>query len=146
MIYGHWKEEYLELLEKFRSSTDTGKSAESVTFELIQHWFIPATKKFIQERFPNTSLDMDESKCTLKWRKFRMPKSNISHNTFLLAFMCSHRGMTSSAPKMRENEQKMDFDYSGIIINRLWTISVVARNDLNMAYSCDVHSPQDQTK
>jgi spore photoproduct lyase len=70
MICDCWKEEYLELLEKLRSRIDTGKSAEPVTFELIQHRFTPTAKKFILERFPNTSLDMDESKRTLKWGKF----------------------------------------------------------------------------
>lgn len=47
-----------------------GKSADSVTFELIQHRFTPVAKKFILKRFPNTSLDKDESKRTLKWGNF----------------------------------------------------------------------------
>ncbi len=70
MIYDRWKEEYLELLEKLRRRIDTGKSTEPVTFELIQHRFTPFAKKFILECFPNTSLDMDESKRALKWGKF----------------------------------------------------------------------------
>jgi spore photoproduct lyase len=70
MIYDRWKEEYLELFEELRSRIDTGKSAEPVTFELIQHRFTPVAKRFMLERFPNTSLDMDENKRTLKWGKF----------------------------------------------------------------------------
>ncbi|MDY9927881.1 spore photoproduct lyase family protein [Methanosarcina sp.] len=70
MIYDRCKEEYLELLGKLRSRINMGKSAEPVIFELIQHRFTPVAKKFILERFPNTSLDMDESKRTLKWGKF----------------------------------------------------------------------------
>jgi hypothetical protein len=34
----------------------------------------------------------------------------------LLAFMCSHNRLTAAAPKMQEKkEQKLDFDYFGII-------------------------------
>lgn len=70
MIYDRWKEEYPELFDELRSRIDTGKSSEPVIFELIQHRFTPVAKKFILERFPHTSLDMDESKRTLKWGKF----------------------------------------------------------------------------
>lgn len=65
-----WKGEYLELFEELRSRIDAGELVEPVTFELIQHRFTSTAKKFILERFPNTSLDMDESKRTLKWGKF----------------------------------------------------------------------------
>lgn len=70
MIYEGWKEEYSELFEKLQSKINTHELVEPVTFELIQHRFTPVAKKFILERFPNTSLDMDESKRTLKWGKF----------------------------------------------------------------------------
>jgi spore photoproduct lyase len=70
MIYAGWKEEYLELFEKLQAKINRNKSAEPITFELIQHRFTPVAKKFILERFPNTKLDMDESKRILKWGKF----------------------------------------------------------------------------
>ncbi|MGB9929402.1 MAG: spore photoproduct lyase [Methanosarcina sp.] len=70
MIYEGWKEEYSELFEKLQSKINMHELVEPVTFELIQHRFTPVAKKFILERFPNTSLDMDESKRTLKWGKF----------------------------------------------------------------------------
>jgi spore photoproduct lyase len=70
MIYDRWKEDYLELFEKLGIRLDRVKSTEPVTFELIQHRFTPVAKKVILERFPNTRLDMDESKRTLKWGKF----------------------------------------------------------------------------
>ena len=70
MVYDRWREEYLELFDELRRRLDTGKFSEPVTFELIQHRFTQAAKKVILERFPNTRLDMDESKRTLKWGKF----------------------------------------------------------------------------
>ena len=70
MIYAGWREEYLELFENLQGKINMKKSAEPITFELIQHRFTPIAKKFILERFPNTKLDMDESKRTLKWGKF----------------------------------------------------------------------------
>lgn len=70
MLYDRWKEDYLELFEQLRCRFDTVKSAEPVTFELIQHRFTTTAKNVILERFPDTRLDMDESKRTLKWGKF----------------------------------------------------------------------------
>lgn len=70
MIYKGWKEEYMELFDKLKSSINTVKQSEPVTFELIQHRFTATAKKFILERFPNTKLDMDESKRMLKWGKY----------------------------------------------------------------------------
>lgn len=70
MIYDNWKEEYLELFDRLKQQIDITKSREPVTFELIQHRFTQTAKKFILERYPNTKLDLDESKRTLKWGKF----------------------------------------------------------------------------
>ncbi|MCR4436914.1 MAG: spore photoproduct lyase [Clostridiales bacterium] len=70
MVYDRWEKEYLELFDRLKRQINTGKSGEPVTFELIQHRFTPAAKKFILERFPNTKLDMEESRRVLKWGKF----------------------------------------------------------------------------
>jgi spore photoproduct lyase len=70
MIYDGWKQEYLELFDRLHRYIDASKSSEPLTFELIQHRFTSTAKKFILERFPNTKLDMDESKRMLKWGKY----------------------------------------------------------------------------
>ncbi|HEX3030501.1 MAG TPA: spore photoproduct lyase [Clostridia bacterium] len=70
MIYKGWKEEYQELFITLQKQVKPTETKEPVTFELIQHRFTPVAKKFIMERFPNTKLDMDESKRQLKWGKY----------------------------------------------------------------------------
>lgn len=70
MVYDNWKGEYLELFDRLKQQIEVNKSPEPLTFELIQHRFTPAAKKFILERYPGTKLDMDESKRALKWGKF----------------------------------------------------------------------------
>lgn len=70
MIYDDWREEYKELFDRMKHRINVDKSGEPATFELIQHRFTPIAKKFIVERFPNTRLDMDESRRVLKWGKF----------------------------------------------------------------------------
>lgn len=70
MVYGNWKEEYLELFDRLKEQVDITKSTEPVTFELIQHRFTETAKNIILQRFPKTKLDMDEAKRMLKWGKF----------------------------------------------------------------------------
>ncbi len=70
MLYEGWKEQYLELLDGLKSRMPGFKTAEPLTFELIQHRFTPTAKKYILERFPNTGLDLDESQRMLKWGRF----------------------------------------------------------------------------
>ncbi|MDP4092489.1 MAG: spore photoproduct lyase [Bacillota bacterium] len=70
MIYENWKGQYRELLETLSKKLDTGKSTEPLSFELIQYRFTPTARNFIQERFPHTKLDMDETTRILKWGKF----------------------------------------------------------------------------
>lgn len=69
MLYNGWKEEYKELFDRLHEKLQVNTS-EPITFELIQHRFTPTARKFILERFPNTLLDMDETKRTLKWGKY----------------------------------------------------------------------------
>lgn len=70
MIYDRWKEEYRELFDRLKEQMDIAGSEEPVTFELIQHRFTATSKNVILQRFPNTKLDLDETKRTLKWGKF----------------------------------------------------------------------------
>lgn len=70
MIYEGWREQYAELFEKLKSSVGNLKSAEPISFELIQYRFTAVSKKLILERFPNTGLDLDESTRALKWGRF----------------------------------------------------------------------------
>lgn len=70
MIYDGWKDEYRELFTLLSKKVNLSRSAEPLTFELIQHRFTPTAKKYILERFPRTKLDMDESKRITKWGKF----------------------------------------------------------------------------
>lgn len=70
MIYENWKQEYLELFENLALKVDASGSGQPLTFELIQHRFTPTAKNYILQRFPNTKLDMDESKRTMKWGKY----------------------------------------------------------------------------
>jgi spore photoproduct lyase len=37
---------------------------------VIQHRFTPIAKGFILNRFPNTKLDMDETRRSMKWGKY----------------------------------------------------------------------------
>lgn len=70
MVYDSWKQEYRELFDKLSENVDISKSTEPITFELIQHRFTPVAKSFILQRYPNTKLDMEESKRSTKWGKF----------------------------------------------------------------------------
>jgi spore photoproduct lyase len=46
----------------------------NLTFELIQHRFTKPAKKVIQERYPNTKLEMDEEKRKYKWGRYGIGK------------------------------------------------------------------------
>jgi spore photoproduct lyase len=70
MVYEGWREQYAELFERLGSSIGNANSLEPVTFELIQHRFTAVSKRLTLERFPNTRLDLDEEKRTLKWGRF----------------------------------------------------------------------------
>lgn len=69
MIYENWQQGYLSLFQKLHDKLKDYK-LNSLTFELIQHRYTEPAKQRILERFPNTKLDMDDSKRQLKWGKF----------------------------------------------------------------------------
>ncbi|WP_010251535.1 spore photoproduct lyase [Acetivibrio cellulolyticus] len=67
MVYDGWKDQYKELFEALAKRLDLKNIKEPITFELIQHRFTSTAKNVILNRFPNTKLDMEESKRAIKW-------------------------------------------------------------------------------
>ncbi|HEY8345441.1 MAG TPA: spore photoproduct lyase [Bacillota bacterium] len=68
-LYEGWRKDYRELLRLL--AKELGPAAKSrLTFELISHRFTARAKKIIMERFPRTTLEMDETKRKLKWGKY----------------------------------------------------------------------------
>jgi len=67
ILYEGWRSDYHNLLESLAEHLDPDLS--DLSFELISHRFTARAKKIILERFPQTGLDMDESKRKFKWGK-----------------------------------------------------------------------------
>ncbi|MBO9129688.1 spore photoproduct lyase [Bacillus sp. 165] len=74
-LYMHddWEEGYYELFERLHNSLKD-VSLPNLSFELIQHRFTKPAKKVIQERYPNTKLEMDEEKRKYKWGRYGIGK------------------------------------------------------------------------
>lgn len=66
-FYENWRSDYHNLLENLAKHLDPDIS--NLSFELISHRFTARAKKIILDRFPQTSLDMDESKRQFRWGK-----------------------------------------------------------------------------
>ncbi len=64
-----WQEEYRTLLETLADKISE-QDPNQLSFELITHRFTPRAKKLITKVFPNTDLDMDESKRKFKYGQF----------------------------------------------------------------------------
>ena len=62
-----WEEQYTKLLDRLEQTLDFPCE---LTFELISHRFTPGSKAILQEWYPNTSIDFDESNRSLKFNKF----------------------------------------------------------------------------
>jgi spore photoproduct lyase len=62
-----WEEHYTHLLDEMSSTLDFDCD---LTFELISHRFTPGSKDVLQTWYPNSKLEMDESKRVLKRNKF----------------------------------------------------------------------------
>jgi spore photoproduct lyase len=62
-----WQIHYTQLLDQIQQSLDFSCD---LTFELISHRFTPGSKDVLLEWYPNTSLDLDESKRARKFNKF----------------------------------------------------------------------------
>jgi spore photoproduct lyase len=63
----NWREEYTQLLDAASSTLDFDYD---LTFELISHRFTPGSKGVLQEWYPNSKLDLDESNRSIKRNKF----------------------------------------------------------------------------
>jgi spore photoproduct lyase len=62
-----WEEEYDRLFDLISSALDFDCD---LTFELISHRFTPGSKEVLQSWYPNSKLEMDESKRVMKRNKF----------------------------------------------------------------------------
>ncbi|MGV0025768.1 spore photoproduct lyase family protein [Phormidesmis priestleyi] len=62
-----WEEEYDRLFDSISSALDFDCD---LTFELISHRFTPGSKEVLQRWYPNSKLEMDESKRVMKRNKF----------------------------------------------------------------------------
>ncbi|WP_164669374.1 spore photoproduct lyase [Virgibacillus doumboii] len=74
-IYLHddWKNGYHEMFEKLKDALPTF-AKKDLTFEMIQHRFTKPAKRVIQENYPMTKLELDESKRKWKWGRYGIGK------------------------------------------------------------------------
>lgn len=74
-LYRHdnWEDDYRHLFEKIDHIL-TSAQRQNITFELIQHRFTKPAKRVIEERYPNTKLEMDEEKRRYKWGRYGIGK------------------------------------------------------------------------
>lgn len=72
-IHDGWKEGYYEMFEKLEAALPAF-ARKDLTFELIQHRFTKPAKRVIQENYPMTKLELDESKRKLKWGPYGIYK------------------------------------------------------------------------
>ncbi|AKL97159.1 spore photoproduct lyase SplB [Clostridium aceticum] len=69
ILHENWKKGYSEMMEKLHNYLSF-KEKSTITFELIQHRFTMNAKKIIEERFPNTNLEMNPYRRAKKWGKY----------------------------------------------------------------------------
>ncbi|RNI29180.1 SPL family radical SAM protein [Rufibacter latericius] len=62
-----WEAHYTHLLDRLEQTLDFPCE---ITFELISHRFTPGSKALLQEWYPNTQIDFEESTRSLKYNKF----------------------------------------------------------------------------
>ncbi|WP_217585870.1 spore photoproduct lyase [Lentibacillus saliphilus] len=72
-IHDGWQEGYKEMFEKLEAALPK-KATKDLTFELIQHRFTKPAKRVIQENYPMTKLELDESKRKWKWGRYGIGK------------------------------------------------------------------------
>ncbi|NHN31062.1 spore photoproduct lyase [Paenibacillus agricola] len=68
-----WEDGYQELLEKLKETLPE-EATTDLTFELIQHRFTKTAKRVIEQRYPKTKLELDETKRKYKWGKYGQGK------------------------------------------------------------------------
>ncbi|NJN02406.1 MAG: radical SAM protein [Leptolyngbyaceae cyanobacterium SL_1_1] len=67
MLIENWREAYTELLDKAAATLDFECD---LTFELISHRFTPGSKGILQQWYPKSKLDLDETNRSVKRNKF----------------------------------------------------------------------------
>ncbi len=67
MAFEGWKEAYTNMLMQLQQQLNF---SADLTFELITHRFTPGSKEVLSGWYPNTGVDMDESKRAMKHNKF----------------------------------------------------------------------------
>lgn len=74
-IYLHegWEQGYLEMFEKLKAALPNVYT-RNLTFEMIQHRFTKPAKRVIQENYPMTKLELNESKRKMKWGRYGIYK------------------------------------------------------------------------
>lgn len=74
-IYLHdgWQDGYQVMFEKLTESLPRF-AKKDLTFELIQHRFTQPAKRVIQQNYPMTKLELDESKRKKKWGRYGIYK------------------------------------------------------------------------
>lgn len=74
-IYLHegWQEGYTEMI-KHLSGLLPDAAKRGLTFELIQHRFTKPAKRVIQQNYPKTKLELEESKRKWKWGRYGIGK------------------------------------------------------------------------
>lgn len=74
-IYLHdgWKQGYRDMFEQLSDALPS-LATKDLTFELIQHRFTKPAKRVIQQNYPMTKLELDESKRKWKWGKYGIGK------------------------------------------------------------------------
>ncbi|WP_246001066.1 spore photoproduct lyase family protein [Pontibacter diazotrophicus] len=88
-----WEEQYTDLLDRLEQTLDFPCE---ITFELISHRFTAGSKAILQEWYPNTILDFDESNRSMKYNKFGGKKY-----VYPAAIMSSLRSFFQSELKSR---------------------------------------------
>ncbi|MDQ4141767.1 MAG: radical SAM protein [Bacteroidota bacterium] len=93
-----WEEQYTHLLDRLEQTLDFPCE---ITFELITHRFTPGSKGLLQEWYPNTSIDFDESNRSLKFNKFGGKKfvyNTVTMNMLRSFFQTELKRRFSNAP------------------------------------------------
>ncbi|ASN06474.1 spore photoproduct lyase [Virgibacillus necropolis] len=72
-LHENWKEGYHEMFEKLEAALPAF-ARKDLTFEMIQHRFTKPAKRVIQENYPMTKLELDESKRKWKWGRYGIGK------------------------------------------------------------------------
>ena len=78
MLIDDWMSHYERLFDQISAAFDFDCD---LTFELISHRFTPGSKEVLQQWYPQTSLDMDEAKRSVKRNKFGGTKYVYSGDT-----------------------------------------------------------------